>query len=614
MKLIYCYIHNFRNIEKQDINLSNLYNCSFHDGKLLIEQRPCNELVDYIYTNNFMKDLRIIVGKTGSGKTNFLQLIGMDDYERKKRENRGSYFLLYKMAGENQFMVEMSNVIIQDLVHTTTKKQYGDNNISALRFQYDFNTGNISNVHPLLRNEKEGTFIINAFDKSSFALCPYEDERREGVSEHDGLLSRMVSMYGRSNVSLESEWLKEYVNTFSANSIKRKAALVIRWDNWQDTLNNDLDEKLQRKDYWTYKDKTREFQEQAFKQGKYDLHIKFGKGSTPKSRFLHDLMTDFAIHLRKWADCVKESRADNSLQLPDGMNISVLERIDMLGQYIDYHTDEMNGCKGLVWQECNDIIDLFHLLSRMDNKYFTDEEFLIPVTEIDSSEGSIMCDVFERMDQYRPDQVGVFTKQLLPYHWSYISSGEYQYAKIWGVVDKFGVRTKVCTQGEHYENARFPNLILLLDEPETYMHPEMCRIFISKFDKILSQRGMDAECQVIFTTHSPFMLSDVLSNQIIRMSYDNAGKGIIESGGKPYFAANIHSVMADGFFLDYTIGEKSRLFLTEKYNLLKYLFSKEEKLTEHERKEVMMLEALMSEVGDDIIRHSFLSLIKKIKV
>lgn len=34
----------------------------------------------------------------------------------------------------------------------------------------------------------------------------------------------------------------------------------------------------------------------------------------------------------------------------------------------------------------------------MDDKYFTDEEFSIPVMDIDMSEGAGMRDVFERME------------------------------------------------------------------------------------------------------------------------------------------------------------------------------------------------------------------------
>lgn len=57
----------------------------------------------------------------------------------------------------------------------------------------------------------------------------------------------------------------------------------------------------------------------------------------------------------------------------------------------------------------------------MDDKYFTDTEFTIPVMDIDVNGKTVMRDVFERMEQYRPDQIGVFTECLLPYHWSYVS-------------------------------------------------------------------------------------------------------------------------------------------------------------------------------------------------
>mgnify|MGYP006325884565 FL=1 len=59
--------------------------------------------MDYIYDNGFMGNLRIIVGKTGSGKTNFLQLIGMDWLNREDTAESDVYLLLYKMHDENAF-------------------------------------------------------------------------------------------------------------------------------------------------------------------------------------------------------------------------------------------------------------------------------------------------------------------------------------------------------------------------------------------------------------------------------------------------------------------------------------------------------------------------------
>lgn len=53
------------------------------------------------------------------------------------------------------------------------------------------------------------------------------------------------------------------------------------------------------------------------------------------------------------------------------------------------------------------------------------------------------------------------------------------------------------------------------------------------------------------------------------MDYDDRGMCVIANAEKPSFAANIHSIMADCFFLKYTIGEQARLCLTEKLGLFK---------------------------------------------
>lgn len=95
MQLIYCYIKKFRNIQRQEVSLSDKFKCSYKDGRLLIEMSTDNSMADYIYENDFMRSLRIIVGKTGSGKTNFLQMIGMDSWNRMGSTKRDAYFMLY---------------------------------------------------------------------------------------------------------------------------------------------------------------------------------------------------------------------------------------------------------------------------------------------------------------------------------------------------------------------------------------------------------------------------------------------------------------------------------------------------------------------------------------
>lgn len=613
MKLIYCYIEHFRNIENQDVSLSDEFDCRYRDSKIFMEKREKNPLMDYIYDNGFMSNLRIIVGKTGSGKTNFLQLIGMDWWNRKSTADGDAYLLLYKMHNENDFFVEEVGL---------------GNKTRAYCFTYDFDKHEILKYIPAAYDDHEDTYIINAFDRYAFASCPYDNVRQEQMFDNNQFIPRKITQYGKSSVSMECEFLKEYLSHFSEKSIKRRASFVIGWKNWQNKIQSDLDEKLIKREYWTYKDRAEEQRDKNFRNGQYNKPIEYDKKSTPKSRFIHDLMVDFAIYLRKWAELVEyefpekyypytgivyDLGIEDPRELPDGKKMGILKRIDWLCQYIDYHTDEITSNRGLVWQIGSDIRDLFHLLGKMDDKYFTDTEFSIPVMDIDVNGKTVMRDVFERMEQYRPDQIGVFTECLLPYHWSYVSSGEYQYAKIWGVLEEYGVRVKMMTQGQKYSEAIQPNLILLLDEPENYMHPEMCRTFIRNLNVLLSKRNPNTELQVLISTHSPFMLSDVMASQVIKMDYDENGKCVISESKKPYYAANIHSIMADGFFLEYTIGEQARIFLEDKFKLLQRLTCMNRNLSSSEKEELIMIRSLIPNIGDALIRHCFCMMLEKFK-
>lgn len=613
MKLIYCYIEHFRNIENQDVSLSDEFDCRYRDSKIFIEKREKNPLMDYIYDNGFMSNLKIIVGKTGSGKTNFLQLIGMDWWNRKSTADGDAYLLLYKMHNENDFFVEEVGL---------------GNETRAYCFTYDFDKHEILKYIPAACDDHEDTYIINAFDRYAFASCPYDNVRQEQMFDNNQFIPRKITQYGKSSVSMECEFLKEYLSHFSEKSIKRRVSFVIGWKNWQNKIQSDLDEKLIKREYWTYKDRAEEQRDKNFRNGQYNKPIEYDKKSTPKSRFIHDLMVDFAIYLRKWAELVEyefpekyypytgivyDLGIEDPRELPDGKKMGILKRIDWLCQYIDYHTDEITSNRGLVWQIGSDIRDLFHLLGKMDDKYFTDTEFTIPVMDIDVNGKTVMRDVFERMEQYRPDQIGVFTECLLPYHWSYVSSGEYQYAKIWGVLEEYGVRVKMMTQGQKYSEAIQPNLILLLDEPENYMHPEMCRTFIRNLNVLLSKRNPNTELQVLISTHSPFMLSDVMASQVIKMDYDENGKCVISESKKPYYAANIHSIMADGFFLEYTIGEQARIFLEDKFKLLQRLTCMNRNLSSSEKEELTMIRSLIPNIGDALIRHCFCMMLEKFK-
>lgn len=241
---------------------------------------------------------------------------------------------------------------------------------------------------------------------------------------------------------------------------------------------------------------------------------------------------------------------------------SIVQRLKSLGEFIDTNLSEIAYRQEFVSQMCDDIMDIYNSLRQMDDKYFTESRFSIKVNEIDASEGKPMFRVFENINDFIPDENGLFPDRLLPYHWKRISSGEYQYGKVFGQIEEFCIRMRIGERGKSYEESESPNIILLMDEPETFMHPELCHQFIYNIGRFLKDHNPAASLQIILSTHSPFMLSDFLSCQVIRMDYDKNGMcQIMQVSGKSYFAANIHTIMADGFFLNYR--RTARLFLQE---------------------------------------------------
>lgn len=90
---------------------------------------------------------------------------------------------------------------------------------------------------------------------------------------------------------------------------------------------------------------------------------------------------------------------------------------------------------------------------------------------------------------------------------------------------------------------------LVLDEIELYYHPEYQRLFISRLLDSLSKLKLRTikGFNVIFSTHSPFILSDIPHRNVLKL---RAGKADPFNNEAKTFGSNIHEMLTDSFFLD----------------------------------------------------------------
>ncbi|MGN6178839.1 MAG: AAA family ATPase [Mucilaginibacter sp.] len=90
---------------------------------------------------------------------------------------------------------------------------------------------------------------------------------------------------------------------------------------------------------------------------------------------------------------------------------------------------------------------------------------------------------------------------------------------------------------------------LILDEIELYYHPDYQRLFIQRLLEDLSRLHLTRVkgLNIIFSTHSPFILSDIPHFNVVKML---SGKQVPFDPDEKTFGSNIHEMLTDSFFLD----------------------------------------------------------------
>jgi hypothetical protein len=108
------------------------------------------------------------------------------------------------------------------------------------------------------------------------------------------------------------------------------------------------------------------------------------------------------------------------------------------------------------------------------------------------------------------------------------------------------------------------NILLLLDEVDLYMHPEWQRNFLHYLSKQFEQEYKGKHIQIIISTHSPLVLSDIPSGNIIYLEKNDEKCTIAQrSDQKESFGANIFSLLKDSFFLKRSLGEFAYFRISE---------------------------------------------------
>ncbi|QWB30443.1 ATP-binding protein [Exiguobacterium acetylicum] len=152
--------------------------------------------------------------------------------------------------------------------------------------------------------------------------------------------------------------------------------------------------------------------------------------------------------------------------------------------------------------------------------------------------------------------------------------------------------------------------LIFIDEGELYYHPEWQRNYIFDLIKMIDETDIDIKLQIVLTTNSPFMISDILNQDIsylpkIRPSNDKT------------FGQNIHTLLKENFFMDNTIGEFSKNLINKILSWIspENVFSKMNSLEDLSQYEIevsdevevyIKIKKLIEEIGEPVYREMLL--------
>lgn len=139
---------------------------------------------------------------------------------------------------------------------------------------------------------------------------------------------------------------------------------------------------------------------------------------------------------------------------------------------------------------------------------------------------------------------------------------------------------------------------------ETYLHPEWCRRFLYELIEEL-EKYEDKKFKLIFATHSPFLIADVLAKDCIYLSKNKKGKikAEIKEDVKT-FGANIIDLFKNTMFLESTFGK----FATEK---IKEVVEKIDKAENYSQiKNNPEIDFIINEIGEKLISNKLKSMVE----
>lgn len=190
--------------------------------------------------------------------------------------------------------------------------------------------------------------------------------------------------------------------------------------------------------------------------------------------------------------------------------------------------------------------------------------------------------------------------------YSSLSSGEKQVVNTLctAVYHIYNLKTKWETNNvsPKEKDVKYKYVNLLFDELELYFHPKYQTMLVGMLINAINSLDLSNYfngINIIFATHSPFILSDIPVQNILALEH---GKPVKLKNIENTFCANVYDILASGFFMDKFVGD----FAERKFEELVKKLNRNKKLSPMEQS---VSREMIEVIGDDFLRWKLLDLL-----
>lgn len=144
--------------------------------------------------------------------------------------------------------------------------------------------------------------------------------------------------------------------------------------------------------------------------------------------------------------------------------------------------------------------------------------------------------------------------------------------------------------------------LIFIDEGEIYYHPEWQRGYLKELLELVNSR--ERKVQIVVTTNSPFLISDIRNEDITYLSGSAGDTG--SRSREETMGQNIHKLLKDNFFMSYTIGEYARELIENIMDCLQQKVNPKhvlENYFDETEDEYELLDLLTEQIGEPVYRY-----------